>query len=114
MSFSAMTSYDDNDKVVGKAKHKVVSKASTGDNMECEIHIECFDNKDKLLSSNDHKAYCKDGKFEFDMKKMMDNEELSKYGGMDVTANADFIEIPGNPFVDESLEDGRMTVKNGP
>jgi len=108
-----MTSYDDNDKITGKAKHKVISKTATGDNMECEIHMESFDKKDKLLSSNDYKVFCKDGKFEFDMKMMMDNEELSKYDGMDVTVDADFIEIPGNPVVGESLEDGGMTVKIG-
>jgi len=108
-----LTNFDKNDKITGKAIHKVISKTSNGDNMECEIHMISFNEKDQAISSNDYKVYCKNGKFEFDMKMFMDNEELSNYQNMDITVDADFIEVPSNPVEGESLNDGKMVVNIG-
>jgi len=105
-----ITSFDKNDKFTGKSKHKVVSKTSSGNTMECEIHMESYDQNDKPVTSNDYKVYCKNGTFEFDMNMLMDKEELSAYESMDLTVDADFIEIPSHPEVGETLNDGKMDV----
>ncbi len=108
-----VTNYDHKNKITGKAKHKIISKTLTGDNLECEIHMESFDEKDNALIANNYKVMCRNGKFEFDMKMFMDNEALTSYNSMDVTVDADFIEIPNKPSIGENLNDGKMVVNIG-
>ena len=71
-----MTEYNSKDKITGKSIHKVQSRKVSGNDLECTIHMETFDKKDKLVSTNEYKVICDNGTFKYDMKLLKDNNAM--------------------------------------
>lgn len=97
-------------KLDNKVKHTVNSKEVDGENLSVSVEAVHTDKKGKETYRNEYNVRCEKGKFYFDMSKMIPEEQMAAYEGMDVEVDADKVEIPANPVEGTELEDGEVEV----
>jgi hypothetical protein len=105
-----LTSYDKKGKEEGKIVYEMLEKFETADGMTFKVRSTTYDKKGKELFDSEFEAYCRDGKFEYDMAFKMAPETMQAYKDMDVEVDASELEIPamdaqpGTTLEDASLE----------
>jgi hypothetical protein len=104
-----ITNYTSKGKETGKLAYELVDVVKSGDDIKFTIKAISYDKKGEETFSNMFDAYCKNGKFEFDMTFKMNGEALQSYEDMDINIDATEFEIPsmdaapGTPLKDGSL-----------
>lgn len=109
-----LTNYSAKGKELGKVSYELLDKIEDGNTITFKIRSVSTDTKGKNSYTNDFEAYCKDGKFEFNMAFKMDGSAMQAYQNMDVDVDASDFEIPS---LDEkpgtNLKDGSLVVSVG-
>lgn len=106
-----VTNYSKKDKVTGTIKYELVEKIESGNDATFTIKATSFDKDGKQQYVNDYQAYCKDGKFEFDMDFMIDGSQMQAYQNMDVEVDATKFEVPDlDAAPGTALADGELGV----
>lgn len=109
-----LTNYNDKGKELGKISSELLDKVESGNTVTFKIRSVSTDAKGKTTFSNEYEAYCKNGKFEFNMAFKMDGSTMQAYQDMDMKVDASDLEIPS---MDEkpgtTLPDGTLTVSIG-
>ena len=103
------TSYNKKDKVQGKT----VSTITSIEGNESTVENKIYDDKGKLLTDASYKIICDDNMIKFDFESFVPEETFSQYGGdAEVTIEGDFISLPNDLSVGQSLSDatGKVTV----
>ena len=107
-----LTSYSAKGKEEGKVNYELVDKKIDGNNVTFKVKSVTYDKKGEEVLTNDFEAYCKDGKFEFDMSFKMDNAAMQSYENMDFEMDASAFEMPSmDTPVGTDLKDGSLTAK---
>lgn len=104
-------SFDAKGKLTGKSIQKLVSKEETADGLEIIVHQTVLDSKDKNQGENDLKYVCSGGTFYIDMNSMMSPQQKEGYEGTNVEVNTENLDIPSNPTVGQTLQDGYIEMK---
>lgn len=105
-----LTNYDKKGKEEGKIVYEMLEKAETSEGLTFKVRSTIYDKKEKELFDSEFEAYCKDGRFEYDMAFKMSPETMQAYQGMDVEVNSSELAIPsfdskpGTTLPDASLE----------
>jgi len=109
-----ITNYSGKGKLVGKTAYELIDKVENGSVINFTAQAISYDKKDKEIFNNTFKAYCKDGKFEFDMAFKMNGASMQAYKDMDVKMDASELEIPSvDQAVGSRLNDGTIKVEVG-
>lgn len=109
-----ITNYSDKGKETGKIAYELVDKTETGNDVTFTIKSIAYDKKGDETFTNEFKAFCKDGKFEYDMAFKMDPASMQSYEGMEVEMDASELEIPSmDAAAGTTLKDGTLEVKVG-
>ena len=107
-----LTSFSSKGKEEGKVSYELVDKKVDGNNVIFKVKSITYDKKGKEVLTNDFEAYCKDGKFEFDMSFKMDNAAMQSYENMDFEMDASAFEMPSmDTPVGTNLKDGKLVAK---
>ncbi|MEN8117461.1 MAG: hypothetical protein ABFS16_10805, partial [Bacteroidota bacterium] len=105
-----ITDYTAKGKETGRTAYELVDKKESGKNFTFTVKAVAYDDKGKEVFSNSYDAFCKGGKFGFDMNYMMDGQSMQAYNEMDMEVDATELEIPdmntpaGTKLNDASLQ----------
>lgn len=106
-----LTNYTQKGKETGKTAYELVDVVESGSNTTFTIKTTSFDKKGKETYTNQFEAYCKDGKFEFDMAFKINAESMQSYQNMDVSVDASEYVIPSlEAAPGTTLPDGNLKV----
>ncbi len=109
-----ITNYSGKGKVTGRTTYELVDVVIDGNSTTYTINSKSFDQKDKEVFASTFEAYCKDGKFEFDMAMKMDGNSMKSYKDMEFDVDASTFEIPSmDASAGTALDDGSLIVKIG-
>lgn len=97
-----MTNYKSNGKQIGKIANKVLSAEGS----KAVVSSKMYDKKGELISDGSYEVICEDGLIKMDMKQFIPNQILESYQEMEVTIEGDFLTIPNQLKVGQSLPDG--------
>jgi hypothetical protein len=100
-----LTSYSDDDKLLGSSKtvYTKVTKTATG--AEVEANQESFDKKGKSQGKSNFTLKCINGTLLFDLKMMLDDKQADAYKDFEMTVEGTDKEIPSNLSVGTTLKD---------
>lgn len=106
-----ITNYSAKGKETGKVANELVDIVKSGNDIKFTIKATSYDKKGEETFSNTFEAYCKNGKFEFDMAFKMNGEALQAYEDMDIDVDATEFEIPSMDTAPGTLlKDGSLVV----
>lgn len=111
-----MTNYDKKDRPQGRTTYMISDVVEKNGAYEATFKSKIYDKKDKLLTEGEFVIICEGDKVKIDMQRMLNSmEQLSAYESMEVEAQGDFLEVPSNLEVGQSLPEGRttLTIKMG-
>ncbi|MFP4094489.1 MAG: hypothetical protein ACLFUB_08400 [Cyclobacteriaceae bacterium] len=106
-----MTSYNTKDKEEGRTVNLIRSVSEKDGAFEATLFSSIYDKKDKLLSEGDFVVICQDGKLKIDMQRMLASmNQMSAVEGVETEVEGDFMELPSELEVGQSLPDTRTTM----
>ena len=106
-----ITNYSAKGKETGKVANELVDIVKSGSEIKFTIKTTSYDKKGEETFSNTFDAYCKNGKFEFDMAFKMNGEALQAYEDMDIEVDASEFQIPSMDAAPGTLlKDGSLVV----
>ena len=106
-----ITNYSAKGKETGKVVNELVDVVKSGNEIKFTIKATSYDKKGEETFSNTFDAYCKNGKFEFDMAYKMNGEALQAYEDMDIDVDASEFQIPSMDTAPGTLlKDGSLVV----
>ena len=109
-----LTNYNAKGKAQGKTAYELVKKEVSGSDATFTIKAISIDDKGTEVYTNTFDAWCKGGKFEFDMSFMMDGGAMAAYESMDVDVDATQFELPPlDASAGTKLADGTLSVSAG-
>jgi hypothetical protein len=109
-----LTSYSPKGKEEGKIAYELIDKIERDNGYTFTVKSISYDKKGEEVFTNEFEAYCKDGKFEFDMAMKMDNAAMQSYQNMEMEMDASEFELPSmDAEVGTTLKDGTLEVKVG-
>lgn len=100
--------YNDNGKVTGTNRTKVLAVRKTTGGQEIEMQSESFDKKDKSAGTSTYVVACENGSFSVDMRSMITAEQKESFKDSKVNIEADKLDIPSNPQVGQTLKNGTV------
>ncbi len=109
-----MTSYDKKDRPQGRSVNVIREISENNGVYEATFSSKIYDKKDKLVTEGEFVIICEDDKIKIDMQRLLNSmEQMQAYEGMEVEAEGDFMELPSELEVGQSLSDAHttMTVK---
>lgn len=89
-----VTNYNAKGKETGKVAFELLNKEESGSSTKFTVKVMSYDNKGNETFTSTYDAFCKDGKFEFDMNYMMSSESMAAYQDMDMEIDATEMEMP--------------------
>lgn len=105
-----VTHYSKKGKETGKMVYELVSREVTDEGVTYRVRSTSYDKKGEETFNNTFEAYCRDGKFSFDMSFMMNGEGMAGAGNMEMEMDAtefylpDMNAAPGTPLPDAALQ----------
>jgi hypothetical protein len=107
-----MKSYNDNDKLNSSSRLQVVSVRNTDKGQEIQMEAESFDKKDKPVGKSNYAVTCESGNFYVDMKSMVSQEQMANFKDMQVSIQADRLDIPSDPQPGQTLQGGNVEINS--
>lgn len=92
----------------GSTKAKVLSVNKSGTGVSIEMRSEAFDKKGKPTGTANYFLTCENGTFLVDMRTMVPQAQQEGFKDMQVTVEADKLDIPSNPTAGQSLRNGSV------
>lgn len=106
-----ITNYSSKDKETGKVAYELLDKVESGNDLTFSIQAVSYDKKGNLTYTNTYEAWCKNGKFEFDMAFFLNGESMQAYENMDIKVDATEFEMPSlDAPAGTTMEDGQLVV----
>jgi len=102
-----LKTYNAKDKVTGTSKSNIVESTATS----VKFNTEVLDSKGNSVSKGDYEVKCAGGEFVVDMKSYLQNVDMSKYKGMEMTVDARNMSIPSKLQAGQRLNDGEVDLK---
>ncbi len=96
------TNFNKKDKVQGKT----VSTVTAIQGNEATVENKLYDDKGKFLTEASYTIICDGNTIKFDFESFVPEETFSQYGDAEVTVEGDFISVPNDLSVGQSLPDG--------
>jgi uncharacterized protein YjbK len=106
-----MKQYDEKDKLTGGSLQTVLKKTVLPTGLKLLVKTQVFDAKDKESGTMESELRCENGVFYFDMKKFMDQSQMSEMKDMEMEVESADMEVPGNLTVGQTLKDASITMK---
>ncbi|WP_297089645.1 hypothetical protein [uncultured Draconibacterium sp.] len=89
-----ITNYNAKGKPTGRIAYELKSKENNAEGLKYTVQMTSYDQKDNETFSNTFEAWCKNGVFEFDMKRFMSGESMQMFGNTDCQIDASEMEMP--------------------
>lgn len=105
------TSYNDKDKATGKTVTKIKNVRTEGSATIADVHVQSYDDKNKLLHEGDITFECSGGEIKMDMKSFMNPDQMDSWKDMQVKIEASKLSYPSPLTPGTTLPDGSMSVK---
>ena len=106
-----LTHYSAKDKIIGKSLSQIISIVDDGGLLIATIKGTAFDEKGKELSSMDYEYICDHGILKMDLKKFIPQEMMGDGGEIRFEMEGDFLELPRQLEVGQTLKDGMIEGK---
>lgn len=90
----------------GKPQGKTASTVLNVEGSSATIKNIFFDKKNKEVADGEYTIICEGNMIKMDFNNFIPDEMLNQYGDAEITVEGDFITIPDNLEVGQSLEDG--------
>lgn len=104
-----MTNYGKKDKLVGKVVYKIASVKKVSGTINANVQGQIFDEKDKLVSTNESNVSCSGGQYKMDLRMMMNEQQLKQM--KNYNADVDFtIDYPNNMKVGDVLKNAQFSL----
>ncbi|MEK6476080.1 hypothetical protein WJR50_01055 [Catalinimonas sp. 4WD22] len=111
-----MTTYDKKDRPQSRTVNVISDISENNGVYEATFKSKIYDKKDKLVTEGEFVILCEGNTLKIDMQRMLNSmEQMQAYENMEVEAEGDFMELPSDLEVGQSLSDAHttMTVKMG-
>lgn len=111
-----MTTYDKKDRPQSRTVSVISNIAENNGVYEATFTSKMYDKKDKLITEGEFVILCEGNKLKIDMQRMLNSmDQLQAYEEMEVEAEGDFMELPSDLEVGQTLPGAHttMTVKMG-
>jgi hypothetical protein len=107
-----LTHYNKKGKETGKIVYKLTDKSVTDAGTTYTVESTAFDKKGQETFTNTFEAYCREGKFFFDMTYQLNGEMMQSYQNMEMEMDAsDFVLPTMDTPAGTELADGTLRVK---
>ena len=105
------TSYNKRDKPETIMRRKLTKVETSGDQTIFHIHQVITNKKGKKPMENSYQFKCNGGVFYVDMKMFLNQPQMKAYQEMEMTVDADDLEMPKDGTAGQMLKDGKVTAK---
>jgi len=109
-AFMEMKNYDKKDKLSSITQYTVLKKEVTGNRTSVAVKINTFDDKEEPVMDGEMEMYCEDGVFYIDMEKFLDEQMMQAYEGMELSVEAENLDMPSGLGQGTELNDGYVKV----
>ena len=109
-AFMEMKNYDKKDKLSSITQYTVLNKEVTGNRTSVAVKINTFDDKEEPVMDGEMEMYCEDGVFYIDMEKFLDEQMMQAYEGMELSVEAENLDMPSGLGQGTELKDGYIKV----
>ena len=106
-----MEHYSAKEKLTGKSHSKILSIEEVGGKLIATIKGTVYDNKGEEVTSMDFEYICDDGVLKMDLKKFIPQEIFGDGSDMKFEMEGEFLELPENLEVGQTLKDGMIEGK---
>ena len=110
--------YNHKDKFLNSCKQKVTDLQTTSSGWVAQMNSQSFNDKDKLVSSQDFVVKCENDVILVDMKQMLNSEQMKSFQNTEMKVTGDQLDFPSNPQAGQQLKNGTISVtaasKGGP
>jgi hypothetical protein len=103
--------YSAKEKLTGKSHTKIVSIEDKGGVLVAHIEGTAYDKKGKELTTLNFEYMCEDGVLKMDLKKFIPQDMYGGNGDVSFEMEGDYLEIPRNLTVGQTLKDGTIEGK---
>lgn len=105
------TNYDNKDKPTGTTLRTVLDKRTSGDSVIVNYQISSTPNDADTTITYVYDIACVNDKLLIDMTSYMNSSVYNSYPGMDFEIDGTNLDMPANPSVGQTLNNGNLTVK---
>jgi len=115
-AFIETYNYDKKDKLTSITRYTVLEKEVYGENnVKVKVQLKAYDKKDEETMEGQLEMLCEDGVYYVDMKDYINPESMGieDMEDMEITVDANNMEMPANPEVGQTLNDGYIKMSFG-
>ncbi|MCK4678498.1 MAG: hypothetical protein KAT48_10235 [Bacteroidales bacterium] len=109
-AFMEMKNYDKKGKLTSITQYTVLKKEVTGNRTSVAVKINTFDDKEEPVMDGEMEMYCEDGIFYIDMEKFLDEQMMQSFEGMELSVEAENLDMPSGLRQGTELKDGYVKV----
>jgi hypothetical protein len=106
-----LTTYNDKDKAQSRTVNKIISIEEQEGAFQAVVQLKMYDKKDKLIHEGEHEVTCDGNTIKVNMEQFVPSEMMEAYQGMEVNFEGDYLEIPSDLEVGQSLPDGSVSMQ---
>jgi hypothetical protein len=103
-------SFDKKGKLSSTATQKIVATSESGGTVTASIKQELVDDKEKPINTSEYDVSCDGNQINISIEKMMNEEMMASFKGMEVKVDADQLDYYSNPTVGQNLKDATMVI----
>ncbi len=103
-------SFDKKGKLSSTSTQKIVSTRESGGEVTATIQQEIIDDKNEVINSSEYDVSCDGNQINISIEKMMNEEMMASFKGMEVKIDADQLDYYSNPTVGQNLKDATMVI----
>jgi hypothetical protein len=106
-----LQSFNAKNKLTGSTSYQILSVTNEGGASSALVRMQPVDAKNRPGNPIEYTVQCRDGNMFVEMRSFLDPETMKAYKDMDVTLDANYLEVPANLAAGAILNDGQMEVK---
>lgn len=106
-----LTTYNDKDKEQSRMVNKIVGIEEQAGAFQAIVQLKMFDKKDKLIHEGEYEVICDGNTVRVNMERFVPTEMMEAYQGMEVFFEGDYLEIPSDLEVGQTLPDGSVAMQ---
>ncbi len=103
-------SFSAKDKKEGRMLNNVSAYKANENGFEATIHSTIYDKKDEEVYNGEYSISCENGVILMDMSKFIPQESLAQMKDAQIEISGDYLEMPSNLAVGQTLKDGNMKI----
>lgn len=103
-------SFDKKGKLTSTIDQKISASSNSGSAKQATVQQSIKDNKGKSVNNSEYNITCDGGKISVSIEKMMNQEMMASFEGMEINVDAEDLDYYSNLSVGQSLKDASMTI----